>query len=296
MTLLVCWLVFPLLLAVLCLGCGLAVVRLSGTRRQAALLLPVGFAALVVIGLFATLTAATARLTVPVVLAVAAIGLASSLPRRRPSIDPWAVGSAVVVFSIFAAPVVFSGEATFAGYIKLDDTATFLAMLDRALEHGRSLEGLAPSSYEAALAFNLHFYPLGSLLPLATGSVLTGQDAAWLFQPYLAFLGALLALVLYQLAGLIVSSRPLRATAAVLGSQAALLYGYSLWGGVKELAAAPLVALVAALTGSLLSSQRRRLAVVPLAVAGAALVGVLSIGAAAWLLPVLVMAGLTLVR
>jgi hypothetical protein len=295
-TLFVCWLVFPLLLAVICLGCGLAVERCSGARIQPPLVLPVGFAAVVVVGLFTTLSAQTARLTLPSVLAVAALGLASSVPRTLPRIDPWAVGSAVLVFAVFAAPVVLSGEATFAGYIKLDDTATFLALVDRALEHGRSLDGLAPSSYEAALAVNLHFYPLGSLLSLGIGSALTGQDAAWLFQPLLAFLAALLALVLYQLASLVIASRPWRATAAVLGAQAALLYGYALWGGVKELAAAQLVALVAALAGTLFPSARRGVAVIPLAVATAALVGVLSIGAAVWLLPTLALAVWALLR
>ncbi|HKY12814.1 MAG TPA: hypothetical protein VJL85_05710 [Gaiellaceae bacterium] len=296
MTIFVCWLVFPLLLAVICLGCGLAVERCSRARIQPPLVLPVGFAAVVVVGLFTTLSAQTARLTLPSVLAVAALGLASSVPRTLPRIDPWAVGSAVLVFAVFAAPVVLSGEATFAGYIKLDDTATFLALVDRALEHGRSLDGLAPSSYEAALAVNLHFYPLGSLLSLGMGSALTGQDAAWLFQPLLAFLAALLALVLYQLASLVIASRPWRATAAVLGAQAALLYGYALWGGVKELAAAQLVALVAALAGTLFPSARRGLAVIPLAVATAALVGVLSIGAAVWLLPTLALAVWALLR
>ncbi len=296
MTLFLPWLLFPLLMAAICLGCGLAVARCSRTQIQPALLLPLGFAGIVVIGLFTTLFERTARLTLPLILTVGALGIASSLSRRRPSVDLWAVGSAVAVFAAFAAPVVLSGEATFAGYIKLDDTATFLAMVDRTLEHGRSLEGLAPSSYEATLAFNLHFYPLGSLLPLGAGSALTGQDPAWLFQPYLAFLAALLALVLYQLASLVIASRPLRATAAVLASQAALLYGYALWGGVKELAAAPLVALVAVLTGALFPANRRGLAVVPLGVAGAALVGVLSIGAAAWLLPALVLACVALFR
>jgi hypothetical protein len=296
MTLLVCWLVFPLLLGAVCLGCGLAVARGSRTRIQPALLIPVGFSAAVVIGLFTTLFEQTARLTLPALLAVAALGLVSSIPRRLPRIDPWAVGSAVAVFAAFAAPVVLSGEATFAGYIKLDDTSTFLAILDRALEHGRSVEGLAPSSYQAALSFNLHFYPLGSLLPLGAVATLTGKDPAWLFQPYLAFLAAVLALVLYQLAALVISSRPLRAVAAVLAAQAALLYGYALWGGVKEIAAALLVALVATLTGALFPSNRRGLAVIPLAVAGAALVGVLSIGAAAWLLPSLGLAGLALLR
>ena len=41
---------------------------------------------------------------------------------------------------------------TFTGYISLDDTATWLALTDRTLEEGRSLDGLAPSSYEATLA------------------------------------------------------------------------------------------------------------------------------------------------
>lgn len=57
MTIFVCWLVFPLLLAVICLGCGLAVERCSRARIQPPLVLPVGFAAVVVVGLFTTLSA-----------------------------------------------------------------------------------------------------------------------------------------------------------------------------------------------------------------------------------------------
>ena len=60
-----------------------------------------------------------------------------------------------------------------------------------------------------------------------------------------------------------IAARPWRATVPVLGAQAALLYGFALWGGVKELAAAPLVALVAALTGALFPSACRRLAASP---------------------------------
>src|SRR5918998_3763696 len=214
MTLLLCWVVFPLLLAAICLGCGLAVARGSRTQFEPPLLLPVGFAAAVVIGLFTTLAEQTAPLTLPTILAVAAVGLAISVPKRPPRFDLWAPGSAVAVFAVFAAPIVLSGEATFAGYIKLDDTSTFLALTDRALEHGRSLDGLAPSSYEATLDANLPYYPLGSLLALGIGGEAMPHDLAWLFQPYLAFLAALLALVLYHLAGVVVESRPMRAGVA----------------------------------------------------------------------------------
>jgi hypothetical protein len=284
-TLVICWIVFPALLALLSLGCGLLVERAARTRLPSELLVPTGFAAIVGIALFATLTSATARLALPAVLALGVVGLGAALPPSRQRLDRWAAFVAVAVFAVFAAPVVLSGDATFAGYIKLDDTATFLAIVDRALEHGRSLEGLGPSSYEVTLAHNLPFYPLGSLLPLGIGASLVGQDAAWVFQPYLAFLAALLGLALYRLAGLVLVSRPARAVAAVLGAQAALLYGYSLWGGVKEVAAAALVALAAALTSEGLSRRGSPLALLPLGIAAAGLVGVLSIGAVVWLAP-----------
>jgi len=295
-TLVLCCLVFPAVLAGLSLGCGLLVERAARTRLPFELLLPTGFAVIVTVTLFATVSAATARLALPVVLAAAVVGLAASLLPSSHRIDGWAVLAGIGVFAAFAAPIVLSGDATFAGYVKLDDTATFLALTDRALEHGRSLEGLAPSSYEATLAFNLPFYPLGSLLPLGIGASLVGQDTAWVFQPYLAFLAALLGLSLYRLAGLVLVSRPARTVAAFLAAQAALLCGYSLWGGVKELAAAALLALAAALTSSVFSARRTALALLPLGFAAAALVGVLSIGAAVWLVPVVAVVATSLAR
>jgi hypothetical protein len=296
LTLIICWLVFPTVMALMSLGCGLLVERAARTKLPVELLLPTGFAAIVTVTLFATLSSATARITLPLVLAASVVGLAASLPPGLRRFDACAVVVGVGVFAAFAAPVVLSGDATFAGYVKLDDTATFFALTDRALEHGRSLEGLAPSSYEATLAVNLPFYPLGSLLPLGVGAKVVGQDIAWIFQPYVAFLAALLGLSLYRLAGLLVFSRRARALAAVLAAQAALLYGYSLWGGVKEVAAAALVALAAALTSNVFGAQRTALALLPLGVAAAALVGVLSVGALVWLVPFAAVVGFSLLR
>ena len=108
MTLFLCWLVFPLLLAAICLGAGLAIARCSRTAIQPALVLPVGFAAVVVVGLFTTLTPRTAALTLPAVLVVSALGLTAFLPRGLPRIDPWAAGSAMVVFLVFGAPVLLA--------------------------------------------------------------------------------------------------------------------------------------------------------------------------------------------
>ncbi|MHB8060638.1 MAG: hypothetical protein ACYDHO_07395, partial [Gaiellaceae bacterium] len=229
MTLLVAWLVFPLLLGVLCLGCGLLLQRVSGDGLPPGMLLPAGLALMIVAAGLATASAAAAPFALPLVVALAVSGLGLTFPWQAGRADKWAAGSALGVFAAYAAPVVLSGQATFAGYIKLDDTSTFLAFVDRAMEHGRTLAGLAPSSYQAALAVNFPFgYPLGAFLPLGVGSRLLGTDPAWLYQPCIAFFAAMLALSLSSLLAPLVQSRRLRAAAAFFAAQAALLYGFAL--------------------------------------------------------------------
>ena len=187
-----------------------------------------------------------------------------------------AAAAALAVFCVYAAPIVLSGSATFAGYISLDDTATWLALVDNAMTHGRSLAGLAPSTYSALLRVDLGTgYPIGSMLPLGVGHELTGQDTAWLFQPYIAFAAAMVSLSVYALVSPLLRSRFLRALVAFVGAQPALLYGYALWSGVKELAVAALVVLVSALAASALTAPLRVRAQIPLAVAAAAVLACL---------------------
>ena len=129
------------MLAGLSLGCGRLLEAASGERLPRALLLPAGLTIVILAAQFATLADATAELAGPLVIALAIAGLMLRPPwLDRP--EPWALGAAAGVFAVFAAPIVLSGRATFAGYIKLDDTATYLAMTDRVMEHGRSLAGL----------------------------------------------------------------------------------------------------------------------------------------------------------
>lgn len=282
MTLVVAWLVFPLVLGALCLGAGLLLERLSATSIPTALLLPAGLATVVTVASLVVSLPATAKLTTPLVAALAVAGLV--LGRRRLP-DGYALAAALVTYACYGAPVLASGQATFTGYVKLDDTATFLAFTDRVLEHGRSLDGLAPSTYEAILDFTLALgYPLGSVLPLAVGQELVRIDPAWLYQPWLAFCAAVLAFSLYSLATPLVPSRPLRALVAAVASQAALLYGFAAWGGVKELMAAALVATAAALTVVVRPPYGAR-ALLPLLVTSAAVLDTLSLAGLVWLLP-----------
>ena len=176
---------------------------------------------------------------------------------------------------------------TFAGYIKLDDTATWFAISDRIVDHGRNLGGLAPSTYEATLSATIPSgYPIGSFTPLADTRPLVGIDIAWIFQPYLTVLASMLALCLYELSGGLLSSPRLRAAVAFIAAQPALLFGYALWGGIKELGVALFVATLAALMPSLLGEQSRARAVIAPLVVGAAMVTILSFGGLAWIGPI----------
>ena len=283
-------------MAALAFGCGRLIELAAGEGLPGPLVLPVGFALVVLAGEFATLTGATAELAAPLATGLAVVGLLLG-PIRPVQPDLWALATAVGVFAILAAPVVLSGEATFAGYIKLDDTATYFAMTDRVMEHGRDLAGLAPSTYEATLATTLAIgYPTGVLMPIGIGHQLLGYDLAWIFQPYIAFLAVMLALTLYGLLAPLVPSRPMRAAAAFVAAQPAILFGYSLWGGMKELAGAWLFALLAVLVPWTLRPRAPTRAVLPLAVVCAAIVCVLSLPAAAWLAPALLVAVVLMVR
>jgi hypothetical protein len=300
MSLAVSWLLCPLALGLLSLGVGLLLERASGAGLQRELLLPLGFAGIVVVSLCTTASSSTARLTTPLVVALAVAGLGLALPWRARRRGGWAAACAAAAYAAFGAPVVLSGNATFAGYIKLDDTSTWLALADRLLDHGRNSAGLAPSTYEATVAVSLAGgYPVGAFAPLGMVHEIVRTDSAWLFQPYVAFLAAMLALGVYGVLGRVVEPRPLRAIAAFVAAQPALLYAYSLWGGVKEMAAAAMLVLVAALTPAALQAGARPRSLLPLAAATSALLGVESFFGAVWIVPILVpalVAGLWLCR
>ena len=297
MTLFVAWVLFPIVLVALTVGCGLLVERIAGIDLPGALLPATGLALIVVVAQFFTLDGGLAEATTPVIVALAVVGYGLSLPALNRGIAWWAVLAAAAAFAVYAAPIVLSGDATFAGYIKLDDTATWMTLTDRVMEHGRSLSGLPPSTYEATLDFNLGAgYPVGVFLPLGVGRALVGQDVAWVIQPYMAFMGALLALGAWAITEPLVKSRPLRALAAFLGAQSALLFGYYLWGGIKEMAAAALIVSIAGVAAFAIREWPSPRPLVPLAVMSAALIGILSGGGAVWLAPMLVVVLVVFVR
>jgi hypothetical protein len=149
------WVAFPLLLLAIAGGWGLLVEWAAGARLPVPLLPGVGLCALA--GAL-TLTSATVpelALSATVCGALAGIVLRGLAPRAAngPREREWgAAAAALGVFALLAAPVVMSGAPAVSGYIRLDDTNTFLALGDRVLSHGRDTAGLAPSTYEAMLS------------------------------------------------------------------------------------------------------------------------------------------------
>jgi hypothetical protein len=103
------------------------------------------------------------------------------------------------VFCVDAAPIVLSGQATFAGFLKLDDTSTWMALTDRVMTHGRSLAGLPPSRprplVPLALADHPSEWPLPpnvafEVIPTSSGTV-TAQVRVSRTTTYYVWLGGL---------------------------------------------------------------------------------------------------------
>jgi hypothetical protein len=283
------WGLFPLALAAVGFGWGVLVERAAGGRVDGALLVPLGLAAVILVALLLSEWTVTASIAVPLVGAGAVVGLVLGRARLRP--DPWLLLAAVGVLFVYGAPVLLSGQATFTGIVKLDDTSTWLNIIDHAMTHLHPATG-APSASTYQLVFTGDVgptYPLGAFMLPAVGHALTGIEAAWIIQPYMALCGVAVGLGVYALARPIVQSRRIRALIAFLAAQPALLYGYSLWGGDKELTAAFLlvlgVALLVRATDERPSGPR---GLIPLAVSAAALIVTLSVGAIAWAGPALI--------
>jgi hypothetical protein len=296
MSMILSWVLFPLVLGAVGLGWGSLLGWAAGERDLGALAIPLGLGAAIVVAALLTAFDATAQAAAPVVAAGALAGLARAW--RRATLPPQAILAAIGVIAIFGAPVILSGQDTFLGYIRLDDTAQWLGFMDQFFSHGRSLSSLSPAStYDLILHTNLTVsgYPAGGFMLTGVGHWITGIDVAWIFQPTMAVCAGALSLCCYDLITPVIESRWLRAFVSFIAAQSALLFGYAAWGGIKELTIAFLLALVIAAAARLLAREVREepllasaRASIPLAVSAAALIVTIGVGAGVYLVPVAV--------
>jgi len=293
MSMILSWVLFPLVLSAVGLGWGSLVEWAAGERKVGVLAIPLGLAAAIVVAGIFTMFSFSAPAAAPAVTVGALIGLARAW--RRTSLAPPAILAALGVLAVYGAPVILSGEATFLGYIRLDDTATWLGFIDQFFAHGRSTASLPSSTYQLLMSGNLTTsgYPSGAFMLPGVGHFITGIDAAWIFQPDLALCAGALAICCWELLAPFVKGDWLRAFVAFIAAQSALLFGYAAWGGIKELTAAFLLALGLAASARLLANDGASVrgaarASVPVAVAGGALIVTLGPGAAVYVGPIAV--------
>ncbi|MBA2261521.1 MAG: hypothetical protein H0W03_02505 [Solirubrobacterales bacterium] len=290
MTFLLSWLILPLLVAVLSLGIGLLLRRVAALPDLAGvLLLPVGFAGVVVISDYTTQFGVTAELTGPAIVAVALAGLVVARRDLPAIVRParawlWPGLAALLPAGAIAAPVVLTGNAGLTGYGRIVDIGHQLKFTDHIATAGRQVPTVIESSYlETVFKMTSVGYPGGSQAALGGTSGLLDLDPVWAYQPLLALFAAVLGLSLYVLLGRAISSAPWRAVAAGVAAQPTILYSYALNGGIKELAAVAALALVAALLVTHRPSAVRWRQLLPAAVAVAAACAVFNLGIVPWL-------------
>lgn len=290
-TLVLSWLVYPLVVLALSLGIGLLVRRVAGPEAlPGVLLLPVGLAGVVAVSVFPTQLTATAPLTGVAVLVVAVVGFA--LARRevvgvvRPTREwRWPALAALLPAGAIAAPVLLTGQPGMTGYARITDLAHQLEFTEWITTMGRVVpaESAIDSSYlETVFKMALVGYPGGSQAALGGTSGLLGIDPLWTYQAFLALIAGALGLALYSLLSRAIASRPWRALAAGVAAQPTILYSYALASGIKELSAvAGLTLLVAVLVAHPPGRGGLR-QVLPAAVALAGAYAVFNLGILPW--------------
>lgn len=157
-TFLLSWLAYPLAVLVLCVGIGLLVRRIAGSPAlPGVLLLPIGFAGLVVVVVFFTLASTTAPLAGVALVVTAVVGFAVARRELRAVLRPsrvwlWPGLAALLPAGSIAAPIVLTGQAGLTGYGRIVDTAHQLMFAVWLKGEGRTVpvEGLVGRGHDCA--------------------------------------------------------------------------------------------------------------------------------------------------
>jgi hypothetical protein len=292
-------LLYPCVLAALCLGAGLLVDRASGRFLPAPLLPCVGAAALIALSQLSTYVAAVAPATPYLMVGVALAGFVLAWGRVRTLAlrirrHPWLPAGGLLAYLIALAPVLGAGRPSFSSYMTLADSAVHMLGADYLLRHGQDYAHLDLRNSYGQFVHNYYSYsyPSGADTLLGGSAFLLGLPLIWAFQPFCAFILATAAGPAWWIARRVGLERALAALAALTAVVPALVYAYALFGSIKELTALSMILTL----GCLAVGHRSWLArgparALPLVLVLAAGVSSLGIAFGAWaLVPVLVLA------
>ncbi len=306
------WIVGPAVLLAMCWGAGWLVAGWTRIQSGTGVVMVSGFAVLVVVGNLTTLVPVLAPATTASMLAVSAAGwstwaLHRYLSRReRPILSlrlSWPAVVFVVVLLASGAAVLASGTATWAGWVKLDDGASWLGFADHLLASGRTLPDTVTSTFDRLIDANLgthpepHVggYPTGLFAPFGVVAVLAGLDGAWFLQPFMAAMAGLLAVLVFGVLRPLFRHGGSAAGAAAVSALAATYLAYAQWGGIKEVVLAPLIAMIA-VTGAKAGqvARDRGLVLLPAIFGAAAMMAIGGVSALGYVLPLATAIGLLL--
>jgi hypothetical protein len=272
-------------------GCGLLVRRIAALELSAVLVVPVGFALVVVICSFATSYGWLAPAAGPIVVLATVAGLAweslaGSVRPARPRLGSWVwpVLAALIAFAAVGGPVFLTGNVGWTGYTRIVDTAFQMDFAQYLSEAGRVNPASGNSSYNLLVTKLLGIgYPGGGQATLGAMADLTRTNVAWCYQAFLAFTAAMGAIAVFSTLGRVTRSALLRCVGAAVAIQPNILYGYTLEAGIKELTTVAMLMLVVAIAADGLPGTGSRRRVIALAVAVSAAFDAFSLGIAPWL-------------
>lgn len=238
------WLVVPALLLLLSYSYGLGLSLLTRKPLNFAIATTVGFSIIIILGSLLTISTVTAPYCALIIGAIGGLGLLLSLVAYRSyfRMDYQAGIAGFITYVVFGLPVIAYGHPSWAGWIKLDDNGTFLAVTDRLMNVGRTVPDVVLSTYDRVLqtifagSGSSHFsYPVGTFMPLGVISKLTGTETAWFYQPYMSFAAGLVAMLFVLILRRYFESNVAHILISVLSVMASTLYSYVMWGAVKEI-------------------------------------------------------------
>ncbi len=279
---------YPLVLALLCLGVGLAVDRCAGRFLPLALVPSVGAAALIALSQLSTWIVALAPATPYLMLALALLGFALAHRREllgRLRTRRWLLLVPLLAYLLALAPVLLAGSASFSSFMALSDSAVHMIGADYLIHHGQSYGHLdLQSSYGQFIeAYFGTGYPSGADTLFGGSALLLGLPLIWGFQPFCGLIFALGSGPAWVIARRCRLRGGWAALAAFTATVPAIVYGYQLIGSVKELVAVVMLLSLGALLAIhprwLARSPRRS---IPCALVLAAGVSALGVGFGAW--------------
>ncbi|HTW42724.1 MAG TPA: hypothetical protein VMD79_10465 [Solirubrobacteraceae bacterium] len=285
------WVVFPAVLLLASVGCGLLVRAAAAGELSKLLITPVGFALVVAICSFTTSYKWLAPATGASVAVAALAGYAWELfvrraRVRRPALGAWVwpALAALAAFTAVGGPVFLTGSVGWTGYTRIVDIALQMDLSQHLIEAGRALPTNGNSSFNIVVTKLLAIgYPAGGQATLGGISQLARSNIAFSYQAYLAYTAAMGALAIFSMLGRVTRNALLRCVGATVAIQPNILYAYSLEAGIKELTTAATLMIVIAVASEGLPGTGSRRRAVPLAVACSAAFGAFSLGIVPWL-------------